>query len=110
MNYCNMYLIICSLIWSLSPFFYKKAGIYYNNNDYSNMIRYATVGFILGGLGTFIFIKATSLCNDLSKAVAFTYALPIIFTTLVGIIIFKHTISISKIIGLFLIISGLYLL
>ena len=110
MNYCNFYLIICSLIWSLSPFFYKKAGIHYNNKDYTSTIRNAIIGFILGGLGTLLFIQATTVCNDLSKAVAFTYALPIIFTSMVSVVIFKQSISISKIIGLFLIITGLYLL
>lgn len=110
MDSCTRYLILCSIFWSFTPFLYKKAGNFYDIKDSKNAAIYGSLGFVLSCFGTILFIKSTSLCNNLSKIVTYTYALPIIFTTATGVLIFNQNISMLKIFALFLIIVGLYLL
>jgi len=110
MSLCFACLLCCSLCWSLSPIYNSKAGKYYEEQNHNMMIKSGITGFALGLLGTLLFIVATSLCNSLSQSVTYTYSLPIIFTTLAGVVLYGEKIGVNGWSGIFLIISGLYLL
>ena len=103
------YLIIISIFWSISPVLYKKAGIYYKKNDKFNAIIYLLLGFLVATMGTLMFVLSTTKCKNLTKNVTYTYAIPIILTTIFSTLIYKEEISVKKGIGIGLIISGLFL-
>ena len=109
---CIPLLILCSVFWSTSPLIYKKAGIIYNNynNKLGKAILTGLFGLIIGGCGTSLFIYSTTICKDLSSSVMYTYSIPITISTLGSIIFYKEKMTYNKIIALFLILLGLYLL
>jgi multidrug transporter EmrE-like cation transporter len=98
------------MLWSLSPIFYKKAGEYYKKNEKLYAFKRLFTGFLIGMSGTFLFILATNTCKTLTKSVTYTYALPILLTTLYSKILFNEKLTTNKYIGLVAIIGGLYLL
>ena len=109
MDDCIPYLIAVSILWSISPILYKKAGIYYKNKNNLNAIKFLFSGFFIGSIGTMIFVLSTTKCKNLTKNVTYTYAIPIILTTMLSKLIYKEEISMKKGLGIILIISGLYL-
>ena len=110
MDKCLPYLIFISILWSISPILYKRAGIYYYiKNDNFNALKYLLSGFSVASSGTFLFVLSTTKCENLTKNVTYTYAIPIILTTILSTLIYKEEISVKKGIGIGLIISGLYL-
>ena len=109
MDKCLPYLIFISILWSISPILYKRAGIYYKKNDSFNALKYLLSGFSIGSSGTLLFVLSTTKCENLTKNVTYTYAIPIILTTILSALIYKEEISVKKGIGVALIISGLYL-
>lgn len=110
MDYCFISLILASIFWSIQPIFNARVADYYESNDYSNMGFAIASGFIFGMLGTACFIVGTKLCDSLSQSVAYTYALPIIFTSVASIIIYNETLGVRKWAGIVLILFGLYLM
>ena len=110
MNKCNIYLLLCSILWSISPFFYKKAGEYNKKKDKLNAIKYLLTGFSIGMSGTLLFILSTSVCKTLTKSVTYTYALPILFNTIISVLYFKNTLPNKNYLGIGLIVIGLYLI
>jgi len=40
MDSCILYLITVSILWSISPFLYKKAGIYYKDKNNLDALKY----------------------------------------------------------------------
>lgn len=109
MDLCFICLLTCSICWTISPIFNSQAGKYYEEKDYPNMLEAAITGFSVGIIGTILFIIATSLCDSLSTAVIYTYALPIIFTTIASIFLYNEEISLKTWFGIFLILCGLYI-
>ena len=109
MDLCFLCLITCSICWTISPIFNSRAGKYYEEKDYPNMLEAGITGFSVGVIGTILFIIATSLCDSLSTSVIYTYALPIVFTTIISVFLYNEVINIKTWFGIFLIIWGLYL-
>ena len=109
MDLCFICLLACSICWTISPIFNSRAGKYYEEKDYTNMLEAGITGFSVGILGTILFIIATSLCDSLSTSVVYTYALPIVFTTIASIFLYGEVIDIKTWFGIFLILCGLYL-
>lgn len=109
MNSCLPYLIIISILWSISPIFYKKAGIHYKNKNKTSAVKFLISGFAIGSIGTLLFVLSTTKCKNLTKNITYTYAIPIILSTVLSKLIYKEEISMKKGIGIGLIISGLYL-
>ena len=110
MDKCLIYLITCSILWSISPIFYKKAGEYYKKKEKLYAFKRLLMGFSIGMSGTLLFVLATNSCKTLTKSVTYTYALPILLTTLYSKILFNEKLTTNKYIGLVAIIGGLYLL
>ena len=106
MDTCIYYLLAVSILWSISPVLYKKAGIYYKNEDKLNALKYLLSGFLIGSTGTGIFVLSTTKCKSLSKNVTYTYAIPIILTTIISKLVYDERIGIKKGFGISLIISG----
>ena len=109
MDRCLPYLILVSVLWSISPILYKKAGIFYKKNDNFNALKYLISGFSLGSTGTLLFVLSTTKCKNLTKNVTYTYAIPIILTTILSALIYKEEVSVKKGLGIGLILLGLYL-
>ena len=59
--------------------------------------------------GTCFFVLSTTKCKSLSKNVTYTYAIPIILTTILSNLIYKEEVGMKKMAGIGLILSGLYL-
>ena len=110
MDMCFIYLILCSILWSISPIFYKKAGEYYKKKETISALKRLIIGFSIGISGTSLFILATNSCKTLTKSVTYTYALPILLTSLYSRLLFNEKLTTNKYIGLASIIGGLYLL
>ena len=102
------YLILVSILWSISPILYKKAGIFYKKNDKLNALKYLLSGFSVGSAGTLLFVLSTTKSKNLTKNVSYTYAIPIILTTILSALIYKEEVSVKKGLGIGLILSGLY--
>ena len=73
------------------------------------MLEAGITGFSVGIIGTILFIIGTSLCDSLSTSVIYTYALPIVFTTILSVFLYNEVIGIKTWFGVFLILCGLYL-
>jgi drug/metabolite transporter (DMT)-like permease len=109
MNICYFCLFFAAIFWSISPILYTKAGKFYGTEDYNSSFFYIFCGICVSTLGTILFSYASNICNSLSQAVIFTYILPVIFTTIISIIIYNEKIHIKKIGGIFVILVGLFL-
>tara|TARA_B100001778_G_scaffold158717_1_gene130450 strand:- start:181 stop:516 length:336 start_codon:yes stop_codon:yes gene_type:complete len=109
MDYCLIYLFVVSVLWSISPILYKKSGIYYKKDDKFNAVKYLLVGFLVASTGTCFFVLSTTKCKSLTKNVTYTYAIPIILTTILSNLIYKEEVGMKKMAGIGLILSGLYL-
>ena len=59
-------------------------------------------------MGTLIFVLSTTKCKSLSKNVTYTYAIPIILTTIISKLIYNEAISTKKGLGIGLILLGMY--
>ena len=103
------YLFVVSVLWSISPILYKKSGIYYKKDDKFNAVKYLLVGCLVASTGTCFFVLSTTKCKSLSKNVTYTYAIPIILTTILSNLIYKEEVGMKKMAGIGLILSGLYL-
>lgn len=110
MDFCFICLILASVFWTIQPIFNARVADYYESEDYSNMGTALFNGFICGMLGSAFFIAATKMCESLSKSVAYTYALPIVFTSLLSIVMYNETLGVNKWGGIVLILLGLYLM
>jgi len=108
MDSCILYLVTVSILWSISPVLYKKAGIYYKDKNNLEALKYLLCGFSIGSLGTLIFVLSTTKCKSLSKNVTYTYAIPIILTTIISKLIYNEAITTKKWGGIGLILLGMY--
>ena len=105
-----MYIILVTVsIYGLFHQFYiKKAGIYYKDNNNLEALKYLLCGFSIGLFGTLIFVLSTTRCKSLIKNVTYTYAIPIILTTIISKLIYNEAISTKKGLGIGLILLGMY--
>lgn len=107
---CFLCLLLSSIFWTIQPIFNSRVRDHYANQDYSSMAQSLFIGFTMGLAGAAFFILATSYCDSLSKAVAYTYALPIVLSTVASIFLYNEVIGPEKWFGIILILIGLYLI
>ena len=105
-----VYLLIAICLGALGQFFYKSGAIRLRSEDLISIIlnRYFIIASLLYGLSSILwFLSLRKL--ELSFAYPFL-ALGYVIVSLMGIIIFKESLTLSKIIGLSLILTGLMFL
>lgn len=107
---CFVCLLLSSIFWTIQPIFNSRVKDHYAVKDFSSMGQSLFIGFSMGLAGTLFFILATSYCESLSKAVAYTYALPIVLSTIASIFLYNEVIGPQKWLGIVFILFGLYLI
>lgn len=107
---CFLSLLTASVFWTIQPIYNSQIVGLYEEKNYKDIGLTVAKGFGCGLLGTLFFVIANKLCDSLSTSVAYTYALPIVFTTLASKFLYNEDVGLRKWLGILVITVGLYLM